>query len=85
MLIRTHAGHPTVRIGRIGLLAAGRRGLLLHDPHPIPMWTSLVWRRNQMNSLVDNVIDAFTADVDRSGLDEEGVWLPAVDPYRAVG
>ena len=53
--------------------------------HPIPMWTwSLVWRRDEPNPLVHAVIDALTADVDRSVLTAPGVWLPGDDPHRAV-
>jgi DNA-binding transcriptional LysR family regulator len=49
----------------------------------IPIWTwSLVWRRDEPNPLVHAVIDAFTADVDRSDLTEPGAWLPADDPHR---
>lgn len=51
---------------------------------PSPMWTwSLVWRREEPNPLIHAVVDAFTAGVDRSGLTEPGVWLPADDPHRA--
>ena len=53
--------------------------------HPIPVWTwSLVWRRGEPNPLIHAVIEAFTADVDRSGLTEPGVWLPGDDPHRAA-
>jgi hypothetical protein len=50
---------------------------------PAPMWTwSLVWRRNEQNPLVHNVIDAFSSGVDPSELTAPGVWLPAGDPHR---
>lgn len=53
--------------------------------HPTPMWTwSLVWRTDEPNPLVHNVVEAFTAGVDRSVLTEPGVWLPADDPHRAA-
>lgn len=54
--------------------------------HPVPIWTwSLVWRQGESNPLVHNVIDAFSAGVDRSSVDEPGAWLPADDPHRAAG
>lgn len=50
---------------------------------PTPMWTwSLVWRRGEDSGAVRAVIDAFTADLDRSTLDGPEVWLPAHDPHR---
>lgn len=50
---------------------------------PMPMWTwSLVWRRGEGSGAVCAVIEAFTADFDRSMLDGPGVWLPALDPHR---
>lgn len=53
--------------------------------HPMPLWTwSLVWRTDERNQLVHNVIDAFTADVDRAALGQQGVWLPDDDPHRAA-
>lgn len=53
--------------------------------NPIPMWTwSLVWRRNDPNPLIHAVVDALTANVDRSELTGPGVWLPADDPHRAA-
>jgi DNA-binding transcriptional LysR family regulator len=52
---------------------------------PTPMWTwSLVSRRGEDSAPVLAVIEAFTADLDRSALDGPGVWLPAGDPHRAV-
>jgi DNA-binding transcriptional LysR family regulator len=52
---------------------------------PAPMWTwSLVRRRGEDSAAVSAVIEAFTADVDRSVLDGPGVWLPADDPHRPV-
>ncbi|WP_319456618.1 MULTISPECIES: LysR family transcriptional regulator [unclassified Mycobacterium] len=52
---------------------------------PAPLWTwSLVWRRGEDNAAVRAVIEAFTADADRSVLDQPGVWLPLDDPHRAV-
>ena len=46
---------------------------------PTPVWTwSLVWRRGEHNPSVHAVVDAFTADVDRSALrPDPGVWLPS--------
>jgi DNA-binding transcriptional LysR family regulator len=50
---------------------------------PAPMWTwSLVWRRGEDTATVGAVIDAFTDGVDRSVLDDAGVWLPSDDPHR---
>jgi len=52
---------------------------------PTPIWTwSLVWRRVGANPLVHNVVEALTADVDRSALTAPGVWLPGDDPHRAT-
>jgi hypothetical protein len=52
---------------------------------PTPMWTwSLVWRRGEDSAAVGAVIEAFTADLDRSMLDDPGVWLPAGDPHRPL-
>ncbi len=53
---------------------------------PAPLWTwSLVWRRGENSEAVRAVIDTFTADTDRSVLDEPGVWLPVGDPHRTAG
>lgn len=52
---------------------------------PTPMWTwSLVWRRGEDSGPVRAVIEAFTADLDRSVLDGPDVWLPAEDPHQLV-
>lgn len=48
-----------------------------------PLWTwSLVWRRAEDDPAVLAVVDAFTADVDRSPLSDPDGWLPAEDPHR---
>ncbi|ORB30270.1 LysR family transcriptional regulator [Mycolicibacterium parafortuitum] len=53
--------------------------------HPTPMWTwSLVWRRDEPNPLVHNVVDALSVGVDDSPVIAPGMWLPADDPHRAV-
>ena len=53
--------------------------------HPTPMWTwSLVWRRDEPNPLVHNVVDALSAGVDGSPVTAPGMWLPADDPHRAA-
>lgn len=53
---------------------------------PVPLWTwSLVWRRDEDNPAVRAVIDAFTRDVGDFGVHDDGVWLPADDPYRDRG
>lgn len=51
--------------------------------HPEPCWTwSLVWRRGEDRESVLAVVDALTCDVDDFGVTDDGVWLPADDPYR---
>lgn len=53
---------------------------------PVPLWTwSLVWRRDEDSAAVRAVIDAFTRDVGDLGVRDQGVWLPADDPYRDRG
>ncbi|VEG51072.1 LysR family transcriptional regulator [Mycolicibacterium aurum] len=52
---------------------------------PTPMWTwSLVWRQEDPNPLVHNVVDALTVGVDRSVLTGPGLWLPPDDPHRGA-
>ena len=51
--------------------------------NPTPYWTwSLVARRDETRAAVHAVIAALTADVGSLGLDADGAWLPATDPYR---
>jgi DNA-binding transcriptional LysR family regulator len=53
---------------------------------PEPMWTwSLVWRDDEVQATVLAAVHAITRDVGDFGLQEEGVWLPADDPHRALG
>jgi DNA-binding transcriptional LysR family regulator len=53
---------------------------------PAPVWTwSLVWRRGEDDPAIHAVVEAFTADVDRSMLAAPEVWLPAGDPHRPDG
>jgi DNA-binding transcriptional LysR family regulator len=64
---------------------AQERGLVRRAVvNPAPAWTwSLVWRRDDDSPAVHAVIGEFTRDAPK--LDEQGVWLPATDPYRPTG
>lgn len=56
-------------------LAPGRRsGAVL-------AW-ALVSRRDETRESVLATIEVLTSDPERHGLDDDGIWLPAADPFR---
>lgn len=50
---------------------------------PVPYWTwALVSRRRETRPAVRATIEVLTRSIGPLGLDTEGVWLPAGDPFR---
>ncbi|WP_440104943.1 LysR family transcriptional regulator [Streptosporangium sp. H16] len=53
---------------------------------PAPYWTwALVSRRDETRKAVLATVETLTRDVGGLGLDDEGAWLPAGDPFRTAG
>jgi hypothetical protein len=58
---------------------------LVHRPvvDPAPYWTwALVSRHHETRPAVRAAVEALTRTVGSLGLDADGVWLPAGDPFR---
>jgi hypothetical protein len=50
---------------------------------PAPYWTwALVFRRGETRPTVRATIEVLTRGIGSLGLDMDGVWLPACDPFR---